>query len=212
MFTALRLLKRTNYLLSTQTLRNRDITGLEQCFALHEGCTPEDLREKWRAEPGKRMEDNLRLKESNSVVMNILDDALVYDSVPGDWNAYLMNRAIVDIWVTVGSALSIFAHPSITFLKSSGLITGAVSPRENLTGTWRVRNLLGAIYLQFFWLVTSTGELSRCKYCGRIIAYAPPMPESAGRKPRKDKEFCDSRCRQNYHYHNRIKPTLNPAT
>jgi hypothetical protein len=84
----------------------------------------------------------------------------------------------------------------------------ALSP-DKLTGTWRVRNLLGAIYLQFFWLITSMSDLSRCTYCGRIISYAPPMPQSGKRKPRKDKVFCDSRCRQNYHYHNRIKPARN---
>jgi hypothetical protein len=77
---------------------------------------------------------------------------------------------------------------------------------RKLTSTWRVRNLLGAMYLQFYSLITSTGALSRCKYCNRIISYAPPMPKSERRKPRNDKAFCDSRCRQNYHYHNRIKP------
>ena len=64
-------------------------------------------------------------------------------------------------------------------------------------------------YLQFYWLVTSHSELSRCKQCGRIISYAPPVPTTENkkaRKPRRDKEFCDSRCRQNYHYHNRVKP------
>jgi hypothetical protein len=78
---------------------------------------------------------------------------------------------------------------------------------ELLTRSWCPANLLGAMYLQFYWLITSSGELSRCKYCGRVISYAPPIPRSGkARKPRSDKEFCDSRCRQNYHYNNRIKP------
>jgi len=62
------------------------------------------------------------------------------------------------------------------------------------------------MYLQFFWLITSSGYLSHCRHCGRIISYAPPLSAGKARKPHKDKEFCDSRCRQNYHYHNRIKP------
>ena len=42
-----------------------------------------------------------------------------------------------------------------------------------------------------------------------LISHAPPVPvgdeRKARRKPRKDKDFCDSRCRQNYHYHKRVK-------
>jgi hypothetical protein len=119
----------------------------------------------------------------------------------------LVHRALAQVWEHV-MALAVFAYP-------------AISPTDNgherlllsvdgLNASWGVRNLLGAMYLQFFWLVTSAGELSRCKYCGRIISYAPPVPvgeEHKVRKPRKDKEFCDSRCRQNFHYHNRIKPS-----
>lgn len=69
-------------------------------------------------------------------------------------------------------------------------------------------NLLGAVYLQFYWVMTSTGDLPRCKYCGQIISHAPSIADSGetGRKPREDKELCDKRCRYNYHYHNRTKP------
>ena len=188
-----------------EALLNRDFDGLERCFAFHQGCTPDDLRKKWGGELERNIEANAQRTKSMLVVMEILDDMVFYDSQPSDWHAFLMDRALIDIWWSVGSALSIFAYPSITSHVGSGPMKGVLSP-DNLTSTWRVRNLLGVIYLQFFWLITSLSELSRCKYCGRIISYAPPMPESNGRKPRKDKEFCDSRCRQNYHYHNRIKP------
>jgi hypothetical protein len=80
---------------------------------------------------------------------------------------------------------------------------------ELLTRSWIPSNLLGAMYLQFYWLMTSTKDLSRCKHCNRIISYASAIPGSGGRnarKPRKDKKFCSSQCRQNYHYHHRIKP------
>jgi hypothetical protein len=86
---------------------------------------------------------------------------------------------------------------------------GRLFSPEGLAATWWPRNLLGAMYLQMYWLMTSSGHLTRCKYCGRIISYVLPVPvgeEHKIRKPRKDKEFCNSRCRQNYHHHNWIKP------
>jgi len=108
----------------------------------------------------------------------------------------------------IQDTLEMYAFPSIAF---------DLPPRESyqreplyrleaLYPSWQPRNLLGAIYLQMYWLLTSSGNLSRCKHCGRIISHAVPLPGGKGRKTRKDKEFCNSRCRQNYHYHNRIKP------
>jgi hypothetical protein len=120
-----------------------------------------------------------------------------------EWIDVLVDRALGQVWEHV-MALAVFAYPAITptgSLNSRPLLTV-----DRLNASWGVRNLLGAMYLQFFWLVTSAGKLSRCKYCGGIISYAPPVPVGEGRKPRKDKEFCDSRCRQNFHYQNRIKP------
>jgi hypothetical protein len=58
-------------------------------------------------------------------------------------------------------------------------------------------NLLGAIYLQMYWLMASGGDVTRCEYCGRIISLARPHPE--GRKRRRDKRFCDDACRQANH-------------
>ena len=118
----------------------------------------------------------------------------------------LVSGALSVVWEFIG-AVKVFAYPVINPTGDSPqqpLLTV-----EGMQASWGVRNLLGAMYLQFFWLVTSAGELARCKHCGRIISYAPPVPVAEvhnARKPRKDKEFCDSRCRQNYHYHNRIKP------
>jgi hypothetical protein len=125
-----------------------------------------------------------------------------------DWIDVLVDRALGQVWEYI-MALAVFAYPTIS--PTGRKHQQPLLTVDRLNASWGVRNLLGAMYLQFFWLVTSAGELARCKYCGRIISYAPPMPESEKRKPRKDKEFCDSRCRQNYHYHNRIKPTRNAA-
>lgn len=77
---------------------------------------------------------------------------------------------------------------------------------ELLTRSWVPVNLLGAMYLQFYWMMTSGGDLSRCKFCDQVISRAPSSTGSGQtRKPRNDKEFCSSRCRQNYHYNNRVK-------
>ena len=40
-----------------------------------------------------------------------------------------------------------------------------------------------------------------------VVKVGPLLACDLVRLTRKDKEFCDSRCRQNYHYHNRIKPS-----
>jgi hypothetical protein len=121
-----------------------------------------------------------------------------------DWIDVLVDRALGQVWEHI-MALAVFAYPAIN--PTGSLHQQPLLTVDRLNASWGVRNLLGAMYLQFFWLVTSAGELAHCKYCGGIISYAPPLSESEGRKPRTDKEFCDSRCRQNYHYHNRIKPT-----
>lgn len=63
--------------------------------------------------------------------------------------------------------------------------------------TWHFENLLGAMYLQMWWVVTSSGELSRCEYCGRLISLTRPDPRA--RKRRRDKRFCDDACRQAHH-------------
>jgi hypothetical protein len=117
-----------------------------------------------------------------------------------DWVDYLVHRALIVVYEYGMGPLIPYTYPIIAAPDEYLTV-------DKLTRGWGARNLFGAMGLQFYWLITSAGELSRCKYCGRIISYAPPMPGSdTDRKPRKDKEFCDSRCRQNYHYHNRIKP------
>jgi hypothetical protein len=120
------------------------------------------------------------------------------------WTEVLVNAALRQVIEYALGDLYVYAYPSITYP-----LYDPVSV-DQLARSWGARNLLGAMGLQFYWLITSAGKLSRCKHCGRIISYAPPMPlgddERNARKLRKDKEFCDSRCRQNYYYHNRIKP------
>ncbi len=63
--------------------------------------------------------------------------------------------------------------------------------------SWMFDNLLGAMYLQMYWLLTSGGNLTRCEHCRRVISLARPYP--GGRKGRRDKRFCDDACRQAHH-------------
>ena len=132
--------------------------------------------------------------------------------------AEISGRDLIALWVDSALGQTIeyvignvhaFSYPEITYPQHKLVWDmDSMPPLQvgQLTRSWSARNLLGAMSLQFYWLITSDSDLSRCKHCGRIISYAPPFPESARRKPRKDKEFCNSRCRQNYHYHNRVKP------
>jgi hypothetical protein len=62
---------------------------------------------------------------------------------------------------------------------------------------WGFDNLIGAMYLQMYQLMTSGGGLARCNYCGRTIALSHTDPR--GRKRRRDRRFCDDRCRQAHH-------------
>lgn len=136
-------------------------------------------------------EAQLKAKELESTYTNTLVDVALSNVVRG-----------------IQQVLEAFAYPCFSYKPSSSsrlFLDNELTPKS-LAPSWWPRNLLGAMYLQFFWLVATGGDLSRCRHCGRIISYAPMVPSSTGRKSRKDKEFCNSRCRQNYHYHNRTKP------
>jgi hypothetical protein len=62
---------------------------------------------------------------------------------------------------------------------------------------WTFDNLLGAMYLQMYWLMTSSASTARCEHCSQIISLGRPHPE--GRKHRSDRRFCDDACRQAHH-------------
>jgi hypothetical protein len=129
----------------------------------------------------------------------------------GSYLNALTHLAAERVFWNIQDALEQFTYPCISIDLEA---RHRLDPRAHFTvdqfyRSCQPRNLLGAIYLQAYWLVTSTADLSKCKYCGHIISYATVIPDSRDntrRKPRRDKVFCNSRCRQNYHYHNRIKP------
>ena len=123
-----------------------------------------------------------------------------------EWITRMRNLAFTESMILTQTKLNMFASPAIHV---AGSWTEPPLTPDRFQASWDARNLLGAMYLQFYWLITSAGDLSRCKQCRRIISYAPPMPQDGNRKPRKprsDKEFCSTQCRQNHHYLTRIKP------
>jgi hypothetical protein len=122
----------------------------------------------------------------------------------------LIDHALMSVWHRLQHNLSNFAYPAINHelpevAAVPGLHKGGrpFTPHQ-LAVAWGFRNLLGAMWLQFYWLIDSRADLKRCKFCGRIIPLAPSTgPDGKrGRKPRSDKEYCNKSCLQNYHYHN----------
>jgi hypothetical protein len=88
------------------------------------------------------------------------------------------------------------------------------------TAGWSFMNLLGAMWLQMFWLLTATEEPQRCRNCDKIIAYEQPDQPMQGTKPndrsrgyrtRRDKRFCGKKCRNQYTYLTSTKPRRQAA-
>ena len=72
------------------------------------------------------------------------------------------------------------------------------------------KSLVGAMYLQMMWLMTTTGETRRCQGpgCNKVIKFEPPeSPKDPGLRKnargryrtRKDKRFCSDNCRVKNH-------------
>lgn len=97
-----------------------------------------------------------------------------------------------------------FAYPKLT------LQPGPALP-SRLSSGYGFHNLLGAMYLQMYWLLAA-GEkhVTRCNYCGKLVRLTARTPTSEGqgkgRKPRQDKRYCNDACRQRHHYMTKTKP------
>src|SRR5215208_445885 len=95
-----------------------------------------------------------------------------------------------------------YCHPGLDWW----YIAQHAKDHSDLKQHWRFDNLVGAMYLQMWWLMVSRADIVRCQnpMCGKIISLAPP--QEGARKPRSDKKFCDDACRQQYRYHTKVKP------
>jgi hypothetical protein len=113
-----------------------------------------------------------------------------FEDSPDTYLQFALQGAALMVAKTVGE----LCRPTLRFAESSW------SPQINPYGiesAWWFDNLLGAAYLQMYWLMTSGGNITRCEYCGQVISLAKPHPD--GRKRRSDKKFCDDACRQGHH-------------
>ena len=75
---------------------------------------------------------------------------------------------------------------------------------------WGFDSLLGAMYLQMYWLLAAGGKnVTYCKYCGKLISLTTrttkPNKPSKTRKTRQDRQYCDNRCQQRHYYHSTEK-------
>jgi hypothetical protein len=116
------------------------------------------------------------------------------EEIPGH---HLLPFALYEAVRVVNRTVRTYCHrelvPTMTFRKGGRLLadpTGTV-------GKWIFSDLLGAMYLQMYWLIEAGDKLTRCGHCGRVISLARPHPK--GRKPRNDMRYCDDACRQAYH-------------
>jgi hypothetical protein len=77
---------------------------------------------------------------------------------------------------------------------------------------WSFTNLLGAMWLQMFWLLTASEAPRRCRECGEIIPPEPPnLPPGTKKRGRKKEKFCDKTCDNRYRYRTDIKPRRQAA-
>jgi hypothetical protein len=104
--------------------------------------------------------------------------------------------------------------------ETQGRIAGNVYPAlcgkaGRLAPGWSFTSLLGAMWLQMFWLLTATKAPQRCRTCDQIISYEQPEQptqgtkrndRSAGYRTRRDKNYCDKTCRDRHHYLTVTKP------
>jgi hypothetical protein len=146
-----------------------------------------------------------QLKEAGVPVEERWDHAAIVtetveEHFDGDYLDYVLDIAVD----AVNDMVKEFCYPSLD------MGYGSHRRPSNVRTSWSFKSLLGAMYLQMYWLMGSGGDVTRCKYCGRIISLSRPRPDA--RKVRQDKSFCDDACRQRYHYHNRTKPRRQSTT
>jgi hypothetical protein len=121
----------------------------------------------------------------------------LFEHVEENLDGDLLQYALLDVAGDVEKMVNRYCTLSL------GVEVGSHNP-SGVRAIWNFKNLLGAMYLQMYWLIGAGGDITSCKYCGRIISLTSPLPSA--RKTRQDKKFCDNACRQRHHYHTKTKP------
>jgi hypothetical protein len=107
-------------------------------------------------------------------------------------------------------ALARVAHVVQGYLESYCYPSFRVQENETVILHWQFQNLLGAMWIQMTWLLTSTGKTRRCARpgCTKIITFESGQPlaepglkkNSRGKyRTRIDKQFCTPLCRVKNH-------------
>jgi len=146
----------------------------------------------------------LRLYEA-AIAQEGPDIDFIKRGMPEDrWGFYAENPAEARKWALrrVGSIVEVC-------LEQYCVPSFLVQEDGNAILTWQFRNLLGALWIQMMWLLTSTHQ-TRCARpgCSKIITFEPglPPPEPGLKKnprgkykTRSDKRFCSVLCRVKNH-------------
>jgi len=121
------------------------------------------------------------------------------------WDYYAQNPTEARNW-----ALSRVGKIVEVYLESYCVPAFRTQEDGNVILTWQFNNLLGAMWIQMMWLLTSTGKTRRCarRGCPRIITFEsgqPPVEPGLKKnfrgkyKTRTDKKFCTDLCRVRNH-------------
>ncbi len=125
-----------------------------------------------------------------------------YGDVLGGWPLYHHGPAVESRYTSYVAAMvaACIVEEMVRLLCRLGLHVKSGKDSAHgakIVGGWTFSNLLGAMYLQMFWLVASGEDLARCEHCGLVMSLGHVTPE--GRKRRRDKRFCGDACRQAHH-------------
>lgn len=128
-----------------------------------------------------------------------LEEALFEESGKEGLEEFVLYSALDVALELVNETVRDLCHLEARIFDSDLFTVAVAFPTDPsvVKSAWRFDNLLGAAYLQMYWLMTSGGTIARCDYCGRVMSLTRPHPE--GRKRRRDKRFCDDACRQAHH-------------
>jgi hypothetical protein len=116
-------------------------------------------------------------------------DAIVQMALKGSYLQYCLPTAIYVVEGTVND----FCYHRINLGENW-------EDPSQVVDVWAFENLLGAMYLQMYWLMGFSGNTVRCDWCRRPISLERPSPDK--KKTPDHKRFCgpDHRAKWNYHY------------
>ncbi len=137
---------------------------------------------------------HLPLFEEDRDLESSLVTKWVEEGLGGDYLKYCLWTALMVVEGTVND----FCYPMLHWGQGSN-----EHDPSQVVDVWGFENLLGAMYLQMYWLMGSGVNTTRCEWCGRLISLESPYP-GAKQRP-SHKRFCDKYCRQKWNYHNRVK-------